>query len=91
MNAADDRDMKVRMKKVVTTTRKIRIEVEGHDLIRLLETTGQIPKVSARNGVKVFVTVPGGGDWSGSDLDIERETRIQIEWEEVETKEEAGS
>lgn len=30
--------------------------------------------------VEVFVTVPGGGDWSNTDVNIDADTHLQLRW-----------
>lgn len=68
-------------KQEVTTKREYRIEVTGKDLIELIAqgTTHKKIPLNAR----VEVMVPGGGDWSSCELDI-NDHPIIIQWEEVE-------
>lgn len=35
---------------------------------------------------RVTVHVPGGGDWSSTALDIDKDTPLRIEWEEFSTE-----
>lgn len=37
-------------------------------------------------GASLFVMVPGGGDWSSTQLEIGRETELQSTWTKEETK-----
>lgn len=37
-------------------------------------------------GAKIYVSVPGGGDWSNTDLDISKENPLIIEWVEKTTE-----
>jgi len=55
-----------------------RVELDDSDLRELLKD--YIPE-DARS-VRIRVWVPGGGDWSNTDLDIDRQNTLQISWEE---------
>lgn len=61
-------------------TRRTHMEFERHDLLKALRALGyQIP-----DDADMFVQVPGGGDWSNTNLDIERDTNLHVRWTTVE-------
>lgn len=60
--------------KELSETRKF----EGTITIEDLRKAFKIPDCAS-----VTVRVPGGGDWSNTDLDIDRDTSITVTWEEV--------
>jgi hypothetical protein len=39
-------------------------------------------KYNIPDAASVFVHVPGGGDWSNTNLDIEHQTPLEIHWVE---------
>lgn len=62
------------------TVRDMSVSLDQNDILELLRAKGlDIPF----GAVNVFVTVPGGGDWSHMNLDIDLDTQIQVTWEEV--------
>ena len=60
--------------KVVTTTNK---QLDTVDILQLLG----LPE-GARN-IKVWVDVPGGGDWSNTSLDVDSGCPLHVSYEEV--------
>jgi len=63
----------------VTTSVDKRIEL-GFTAIRLLlEREG----ITLPTGAKITVTVPGGGDWSNTELDIDDHTPVVVSWKET--------
>lgn len=74
----------IKDRKAVVTTQH-RIELKGTTIIQLLNqelkaqgaTEGLVP-----SNATVIVTVPGGGDWSNTELDIDTRTPVTIEWTE---------
>lgn len=64
----------------VTTRQTHRVELDQDMLRSLLDSAGV--RVPIR-GAKFFVAVPGGADWSNTDLDIDSENPVVIEWEET--------
>lgn len=54
--------------KSVTTHR---VEVDAEDIRKL---------VGAPETAEVYVSVPGGGDWSNMDLTIDKKHTITVEW-----------
>lgn len=67
-------------RKRVRTTETFRIEVKGPELLQVLsqelkaQDKGPIPEDAS-----IAVWVPGGGDWSNTDLDL-NEHPVVIEW-----------
>lgn len=59
--------MKTRAKKQTTVTETAEYELRDFDIRRLLGQEVEIPPGAS---VKVWVEVPGGGDWSNEDLDM---------------------
>ncbi|AKQ75832.1 hypothetical protein FDH82_gp42 [Roseobacter phage RDJL Phi 2] len=57
-----------------TTTSKHEAKLSGAAIRRLL---------ALPNDAHIKVTVPGGGDWSGMDLDLDSGTTLDISWETV--------
>lgn len=71
---------------VETTERKrARVELDRTQVITILQYAGfEIPNKSGR--VKIYMSVPGGGDWSNTDLEVEDGRfpsggRLIVEWE----------
>ena len=56
-------------------------EVEVREALKpLLERNGvDLPK----HGVSIYVRVPGGGDWSNMDLELDRDTPLYINFTKV--------
>lgn len=74
--------MSITITTATTTEQKHSIELTGALLITLLRKAGAaVP----RDAVVTF-HVPGGGDWSNSDVQICAESPIYIEWKTTETK-----
>lgn len=64
--------------KIIRTQTTKRIELSESDLRELVRAhSGEVPASAA-----IFVEVPGGGDWSNTQLDIS-ESPIIITWSEV--------
>lgn len=69
-----ENEFKVEELKVTTTTRTVKLTAE--DIISQLRARGiEVPLYST---VKVYFTVPGGGDWSGENVDIDKDNPITI-------------
>ena len=71
--------MKIENDKTTITKRKI--SLNGKDIIELLNDPpldGVIVPVNA----SVTFEVPGGGNWSGTDLDIDDDYPVVVEWTE---------
>ena len=66
---------------VVETTTKHRLELTSVEIIEALRKDDYcIPK-----DADVFVTVPGGGDWSNTNLDLE-DVPLVLTWSERKTE-----
>lgn len=57
-----------------------RLEIAGSDLVELLNQVGYV----IPEGSKVIVHVPGGGDWSDTDMILNDGHPVVITWESVE-------
>ncbi len=63
-------------RKLIETTRQFRIELDGRVLVRMLREQGHdIP-----DNATVTFTTPGGGDWSNTDIDIDDDHPVIVEW-----------
>jgi hypothetical protein len=68
------------------TSRTSKFQVSGaldiNDLYRLVQQA--VPDAPADATIDLYVRVPGGGDWSSTDLDVDLETHVQfhVEWTE---------
>ena len=68
-------------KKIVE--RECSLKLTGDQILEAIQEKYGVPL-----NANIFLHVPGGGDYSNIDLDIDHETPIQIEWvEEVEETE----
>jgi len=71
------------LSRTTRTETRVNLRMTGKELLELLRRDGQaIPK----SGVDVTVRVPGGGDWSNMNLDIDDDTPIQISFTEITTE-----
>ncbi len=64
----------LKIKTKTTTTTQHSLELSGAAIKRHLG----IP-----NDARVKVSIPGGGDWSNTDLDLDNGTTLDIDWETV--------
>jgi hypothetical protein len=60
-----------------TITRRYRVQVNREALVTLLRHTG----IEVPSNAKISVHVPGGGDWSHTNLEIDNESPVNITWE----------
>lgn len=73
---------------VVTTTKMV-IELDSNKIRDLLLDNGiSIPESAS---VRIYFAVPGGADWSSTDLDITQEHPVYVEWETVTERKSHGS
>lgn len=63
------------------TEKTTTVKLSRADILRMLPKDCMPPR--ARN-VSIYVYVPGGGDWSNMELDIDGDTPLCIKWEETE-------
>lgn len=62
---------------LVVTTQKHRLEMNRIDIRHALTSAGyEIP-----HDASIYVHVPGGGDWSNSDLHIDKACPVVVTWE----------
>ena len=70
------------LSRTTRTERRVTLRMTAEELLSLLRRDGQaIPK----SGVDVTVRVPGGGDWSNTDIDVDSENPIKITFTEIES------
>ena len=75
--------MSIKVKKQSSTTTTTVMEVRPEELRRLLKEAGyEVPD----RQIRVYVNVPGGGDWSHCELDISGKTPLIVEWTETVTE-----
>jgi hypothetical protein len=74
------------IKQETTTRHSIRMEVLRKHLIDALnqELKADGSRVRIPNDADVIVAVPGGGDWSNTELDVGVDHPLIIKWSEVE-------
>lgn len=70
--------------RTVSMITKLEVNVTARQLIRLLNNAlcddEQIPE-----DAQVSVLIPGGGDWSSTDLDVTEDRPIEIRWSKQST------
>lgn len=64
---------------VVTTERRHEIVIDQTEIRELLRRAGYQVPAKAR----IYFTVPGGGDWSNTDVDITPDSPVTVEWTDV--------
>jgi hypothetical protein len=62
--------------------RLCRIELDRKLLVRVLRHA----KIVFPDNAQIAIRVPGGGDWSHTDLDVGRESPLFIAWEEEDSR-----
>lgn len=60
----------------VTVTRHNSLVIDNAELRDMLRQRGFSVPANAR----IYFSVPGGGDWSNTDIDIDKDNPISIEW-----------
>lgn len=76
--------MKISVSEQVVTTRAVTIEVTAQDILALVRKRAHIP---ADAEVRVYVDVPGGGDWSNMEIDIaEHPVYVRAVWSATDEK-----
>lgn len=67
--------------KTVTTTD---LAINKEELIRILNEAFQLYPSGERYKIpqdaQVWVTIPGGGDWSSTDLHLDRDVKLNVSW-----------
>ena len=62
-----------------TTTRTVdTYEFTAEELIEALKQAGLLPNEISHKESTVFVRVPGGGDWSNTDLEIDEDRPLTV-------------
>ena len=78
------------MKQSSNTTVSQSVALTGKDVVELLVSAGIIPEELIEDKVSIHVNfkVPTGGDYSGMDVDFDKEERLVVSWtsHKIETK-----
>ena len=76
-----------KVRKIVTEASEINLTAE--DICQLLRHAGySLP--SDIKSISVQFTVPGGGDWSNTDVPITASHPVHVSWSKIETEESDG-
>ena len=67
---------KITQRAVIQTTREFTVELTREWLVKALAADGRVVPENA----KFSVAVPGGGDWSNCDLEIDHDTTLTAAW-----------
>lgn len=74
--------------KRVVKTESHELELNRDDMLELLRKAGhEIPEHAA---LQVYFAVPGGGDWSNTDVDIDSKNPIRVQWQITTESDSAG-
>ena len=74
--------MFVDKKVTVVRTERCSIELDEKIIRQLVQVAGaQIPEDA---NVRIYFAVPGGGDWSNTEIDIDNQHPIYVEWTKTE-------
>lgn len=71
----------------VVHTTKGSIELNAADVVELLRARADIPAAAT---MRVYFAVPGGGDWSNTDIDVDDRNPLRLDWELVTEEEGHG-
>lgn len=74
------------MEREIYTKKRTTIKLSGEDIIELLKESGQIDRAQDQIG-SISFTVPGGGDWSGMNVDIDKNNTVNISYDEISSTE----
>ena len=70
--------MKVTSNLEVVRAQRLECEVNAKDILELVRQHAHIPEGAT---VRIYVDIPGGGDWSNMELDIdEHPVQVRAEW-----------
>lgn len=72
----------------VLEKRTMTLALTGEAIVTMLSIIGLVPEDVDPKDVKVTFTVPGGGDWSYTDIDINQKDPIRVEYT---TRKESGA
>jgi hypothetical protein len=75
--------MKIQGNLTVTKTQRVQIEVTAQDILDLVRQRVHV-LTGVSVAIRVYVDVPGGEDWSNTQLDIhDHPVHVRFEWSEV--------
>ncbi len=72
----------VKVVTVTTTTQRHEISLSNVDIVRLLQANGH----DVPDDASIVVHIPGGGDWSHTDLPIGDDSNVIVAWVTEETE-----
>lgn len=70
----------MKINKTTETIEKVTIKLTACDIREFLVANGTIPPDQY---CEIYVPVPGGGDWSNTNLDIENDSSVYVAYEKV--------
>lgn len=76
--AVGEPELVIEIQTTTTTLTRKTMKLTGTMIRQLLDVAG----FSVPDGASITVPVPGGGDWSNMDLDIDEDTAIEVTWTE---------
>ncbi len=62
------------------------VELNAADIVELVRKAGVIPDSFVAANMRVYFAVPGGGDWTNTDIDIDDKHPVRVEWKIVEER-----
>jgi hypothetical protein len=63
---------------VITIVERHELEFDGLQIKRLLLAAGFV--VPEKCDLRIYIAIPGGGDWSNTDIEISNEHPLCVEW-----------
>ena len=67
-----------------TTTVQHSVKLGAGDILDMLRKAGvPVPDSAVASDLRITVRVPGGGDWSNTNIDISASNPVVIEWKET--------
>lgn len=74
--------MFVTKSETVTRVARHEVELDRDQLLEMLRAAGaDLPEDVGH--VRIYFAVPGGGDWSNTDVDIDKSNPVRAEWSVV--------
>lgn len=68
------------VKTTTKITRHSKTTIDNVDIVDFLRSKNVIPELDPSATIKVYVTIPGGCDWSHANLEIDRHCPVTVEW-----------
>ena len=70
--------------KTVTITERHEVRLDGQRIYDMLQGAGYL--LSTASDFKVYFSVPGGGDWSNQDIEIDKDCPVIVTWKVTSTE-----